>query len=59
MKVMTPVFDGAQEEDIRDCFREAGLPEDGKTILLTEEQVKCLTVELLLIYVLFEATSPS
>ncbi len=32
-KVMTPVFDGAQEEDIRDCFREAGLPEDGKTIL--------------------------
>ncbi len=32
-KVMTPVFDGAHEEDIRDALREAGLPEDGKTIL--------------------------
>ena len=30
---MTPVFDGAQEEDIRDCLKEAGLREDGKTIL--------------------------
>ncbi len=24
-KVMTPVFDGAHEEDIFECFREAGL----------------------------------
>ena len=32
-KVMTPVFDGAHEDDIRDCLREAGLREDGKTIL--------------------------
>ncbi len=32
-KIMTPVFDGAREEDIRDCLREAGLREDGKTIL--------------------------
>ncbi len=32
-KVMTPVFDGAHEEDIRDCFREAGLREDGKSIV--------------------------
>jgi len=32
-KVMTPVFDGAHEEDIRECFKEAGLREDGKTIL--------------------------
>ena len=32
-KVMTPVFDGAHEEDIRACLREAGLREDGKTIL--------------------------
>lgn len=32
-KIMTPVFDGAEEEDIRDCLREAGLREDGKTIL--------------------------
>ena len=32
-KIMTPVFDGAQEEDIRECFRAAGMEEDGKTIL--------------------------
>jgi DNA-directed RNA polymerase subunit beta len=32
-KVMTPVFDGAHEEDIRDCLREAGLPETGKVWL--------------------------
>ena len=32
-KVMTPVFDGAHEEDIRACLREAGLREDGKTVL--------------------------
>ena len=32
-KIMTPVFDGAHEEDIRECFRMAGLPEDGKTTL--------------------------
>ncbi len=32
-KIMTPVFDGAHEADIRECFREAGLPEDGKTVL--------------------------
>ena len=33
MKVMTPVFDGAHESDIRDALREAGLREDGKSIL--------------------------
>ena len=32
-KIMTPVFDGAHEADIRECFRQAGLPEDGKTVL--------------------------
>ena len=32
-KVMTPVFDGAHEEDIRACFREAGMAEDGKVQL--------------------------
>ncbi|MCI9196145.1 MAG: DNA-directed RNA polymerase subunit beta, partial [Angelakisella sp.] len=32
-KVMTPVFDGAHEEDIRACLTQAGLPEDGKTVL--------------------------
>ena len=33
LRVMTPVFDGAHEEDIRACLSEAGLREDGKTIL--------------------------
>ncbi len=32
-KIMTPVFDGAHEEDIRACLKEAGLREDGKTQL--------------------------
>ena len=31
--VATPVFDGAKEEDIRALLKEAGLREDGKTIL--------------------------
>ncbi len=29
-KVMTPVFDGAHEQDIFECFRDAGISEDGK-----------------------------
>jgi DNA-directed RNA polymerase subunit beta len=29
-KIMSPVFDGAVEEDILDCLREAGLPQDAK-----------------------------
>ena len=32
-KMCTPVFDGAHEDDIRECLKEAGLSEDGKTIL--------------------------
>ena len=32
-KIMTPVFDGAHESDIVDCLREAGMDEDGKTVL--------------------------
>ncbi len=32
-KVATPVFDGAEEVDIREALREAGLPEDGKVDL--------------------------
>ncbi len=32
-KIMTPVFDGAHEEDIFECFKKAGLSEDGKTWL--------------------------
>jgi DNA-directed RNA polymerase subunit beta len=33
MYVASPVFDGAREADIREALREAGLPEDGKTVL--------------------------
>ena len=33
MKIMTPVFDGAHEEDIREALREAGLNENGKSVL--------------------------
>ncbi len=32
-RVITPVFDGATEDEIKQCLREAGLPEDGKAIL--------------------------
>jgi DNA-directed RNA polymerase subunit beta len=32
-KIMTPVFDGAKESDISEMLKEAGLPEDGKSIL--------------------------
>ena len=33
LKVATPVFDGASEEDIEQLLKESGLSEDGKTIL--------------------------
>jgi DNA-directed RNA polymerase subunit beta len=32
-RVVTPVFDGVHEDEIRECLKEAGLPEDGKTLL--------------------------
>jgi len=32
-RVVTPVFDGITEAEIRECLKEAGLPEDGKTVL--------------------------
>ena len=32
-KVMTPVFDGAHESDIREMFRMAGKSEDGKSVV--------------------------
>lgn len=32
--VMTPVFDGAREADIKELMREAGYPEDGKISLI-------------------------
>jgi len=33
IKVMTPVFDGANESDIANALDQAGLPSDGKTVL--------------------------
>ena len=32
-QAVTPVFDGATEAEIRACLHEAGLPDDGKTVL--------------------------
>jgi len=32
-QAITPVFDGATEDEIRHCLGEAGLPEDGKAVL--------------------------
>ncbi|MBR3947798.1 MAG: DNA-directed RNA polymerase subunit beta [Clostridia bacterium] len=32
-KIMTPVFDGAHEDDIREALREAGINESGKSVL--------------------------
>jgi DNA-directed RNA polymerase subunit beta len=32
-RMATPVFDGAEEQDIRSTLKEAGLPESGKTVL--------------------------
>jgi DNA-directed RNA polymerase subunit beta len=33
IKIQTPVFDGANEEEIRAMMRKAGLPENGKSVL--------------------------
>ena len=33
LKVTTPVFDGAKEEDVREWLKQAELPEDGKVAL--------------------------
>jgi DNA-directed RNA polymerase subunit beta len=32
-KAITPVFDGANEEELRQCLKEAGIPESGKSYL--------------------------
>src|SRR5258708_12859154 len=32
-RAITPVFDGATEEEIRKCLKEAGIPESGKSYL--------------------------
>ena len=32
-KIMTPVFDGAHEDDIREALKEAGISESGKSVL--------------------------
>ncbi|MBR6252863.1 MAG: DNA-directed RNA polymerase subunit beta [Clostridia bacterium] len=33
LHVATPVFDGAKDDDIKELFKKAGIPENGKTIL--------------------------
>ncbi len=33
IRIATPVFDGANEQDITNALIEAGLPADGKTVL--------------------------
>ena len=40
-KIITPVFDGAQEEDIRNCLESAGLDADGKTVLYDDNNQIC------------------
>ncbi len=32
-RVMTPIFAGAREKEIRECLKDAGLPESGKAVL--------------------------
>jgi DNA-directed RNA polymerase subunit beta len=32
-RAITPIFEGATEAEIRSCLKDAGLPEDGKTVL--------------------------
>jgi DNA-directed RNA polymerase subunit beta len=32
-RAICPVFDGCTEEEMRECLRDAGLPEDGKAVL--------------------------
>ena len=47
-QAVTPVFDGASEEEIRHCLSEAGLPTDGKAVLFDgrtgEPFDQCVTV---------------
>jgi DNA-directed RNA polymerase subunit beta len=33
IEIASPVFDGAREEDVFECLKEAGLPANGKTVL--------------------------
>jgi DNA-directed RNA polymerase subunit beta len=39
--VATPVFDGADEDDIMDLFKDAGLSQDGKTVLRDGRSGEC------------------
>ncbi len=44
-KMCTPVFDGAHEDDIRECLKLAGLhPKTVKQFLQTAEQAKSLII---------------
>ena len=47
-KVATPVFDGANENDIAEAFQLAGIDSDGKTILSMVE-LESLSIELPLV----------
>lgn len=40
-KIMTPVFDGADEDDIVECLKEAGISEDGKVNLRDGRTGEC------------------
>jgi DNA-directed RNA polymerase subunit beta len=40
-KIMTPVFDGAHEDDIFECFKQAGLSQDGKIWLRDGRTGEC------------------
>jgi len=40
-RAISPVFDGADEDEIRQCLREAGLPEDGKATLYDGRTGEC------------------
>ncbi|MEX0824981.1 MAG: DNA-directed RNA polymerase subunit beta [Pirellulaceae bacterium] len=44
-QAITPVFDGASEEDINECLEEAGLPRHGKVRLLDGRSGEPLTQE--------------
>ena len=48
LHVASPVFDGAEEDEIMDLLEKAGLPRSGKTILAMAGQANHLTMRLLL-----------
>ena len=57
-KMCTPVFDGAHEDDIRECLRLAGLSEDGKTILTDGRTGEKFDNPITVGYMYYETPSP-